>query len=317
MTSNNNQHGDSIRQKNQTLPHHQVSIAVIGDVHDQWDEQDHLALKHLEIDLALFVGDFGNESVKIVRQIASLDIPKAVILGNHDCWYTASPWGRKKAPYDPSKEDRVQQQLDLLGAAHVGYGRLDLPQFNLSVIGSRPFSWGGSEWKNAEFYRDRYNIANFTESAICIVEAAQSSPYDNLICIGHNGPYGLGDRPEATCGKDWHPIGGDHGDPDFTEAIDKIMALGKSIPLVTFGHMHHNLRHRKDRLRTIINTDETGTVYLNAARVPRIVKQAGKTLRNFSLVTFEANLVSKISLVWLDQDLAIASEQKLYDSAIK
>ncbi|MDJ0534116.1 MAG: TIGR04168 family protein [Xenococcaceae cyanobacterium MO_207.B15] len=289
-----------------------ISIAVIGDVHNQWDEQDNLALKHLGIDLVLFVGDFGNESIEIVRQIASLDITKAVILGNHDCWYTASPWGRKKAPYDTTKEDRVQQQLDLLGETHVGYGRLDLPQFNLSVVGSRPFSWGGSEWKNSDFYCDRYKISNFAESTIRIVEAAHNSPYDNLICIGHNGPLGLGDKAEDTCGRDWNPIGGDHGDPDFAEAIDKILASGTSIPLVTFGHMHHSLRHRKDRLRTIINTNDLGTVYLNAASVPRIKEQEGKILRNFSLVTLENNTVRKISLVWIDQDFALASQEILY-----
>ena len=291
-----------------------ISIAVVGDVHDGWDGQDNLALKYLGIDLVLFLGDFGNESIDIVSHIASLDIPKAVILGNHDCWYTASPWGRRKAPYDRTKEDRVQQQLDLLGDAHVGYGRLDLPQFNVSVLGSRPFSWGGSEWKNADFYRSLYGVSSFTESAIRIVESAKESLYDNLICIGHNGPLGLGDKPEDTCGKDWNPIGGDHGDPDFAEAIDKIFTLGKSIPLVTFGHMHHSLRHRKDRLRTIINTNDMGTVYLNAACVPRIKQEGDKILRNFSLVTLENNIVTEISLVWLDNNFNISSQQRLYST---
>ncbi|MDJ0703055.1 MAG: metallophosphoesterase, partial [Leptolyngbyaceae cyanobacterium MO_188.B28] len=61
-----------------------IKIAVVGDVHDQWEPEDALALKHLKVDLVLFVGDFGNEAVDIVREIAALDIPKAVILGNHD-----------------------------------------------------------------------------------------------------------------------------------------------------------------------------------------------------------------------------------------
>ncbi len=86
--------------------------------------------------------------------------------------------------------------------------------------------------------------------------------------IGHNGLTGLGDRAEDTCGKDWQPLGGDYGDPDFAEAIDKVRTLGKSIPLVTFGHMHHRLRHRKDRLRTIINNSQEETIYLNSACVP-------------------------------------------------
>ena len=106
-----------------------IKIAVVGDVHDRWGKKDGLALKHLGVDLVLFVGDFGNESVDVVRKVAAIDIPKAVILGNHDAWYTASWWGQKQAPYDRSKEDRVKQQLELLGESHVGYGKLDFPQF--------------------------------------------------------------------------------------------------------------------------------------------------------------------------------------------
>jgi len=289
-----------------------IKIAVVGDVHDRWEKDDELALKHLGIDLVLFVGDFGNESVEIVRQIASIALPKAAIAGNHDAWYTATPWGQKKAPYNRAKEDRVQQQLDLLGEAHVGYDKLDLPQFNLSVVGSRPFSWGGSQWKNAEFYRDRYGVNNFAESTIRMVAAAKSTFCDTIIFIGHNGPVGLGARPEDTCGRDWQPLGGDHGDPDFAEAIDKVRALGKSIPLVTFGHMHHRLRHRKDRLREIVNPSSEGTVYLNAACVPRIQEEQGKRQRNFSLVTLNNSVVSQISLVWVGEDFSLTSETILY-----
>ena len=72
-----------------------VKIAVVGDVHDQWEKEDGIALKRLGVDLVLFVGDFGNESVEVVRKIADLDIPKAVVMGNHDAWYTATEWGRK------------------------------------------------------------------------------------------------------------------------------------------------------------------------------------------------------------------------------
>ena len=292
-------------------------IAVIGDVHDRWEAQDNLALEYLGVDLALFVGDFGNESVEIVRTIADLKLPKAVIMGNHDAWYTASPWGRKKAPYDRNVEDRVQQQLDLLGTNHVGYGKLDFPQFNLSVVGGRPFSWGGSDWKNSDFYRDRYNVSSFTESTAKILSAVESTPYDNLIFMGHNGPLGLGDKPEDTCGKDWGEIGGDHGDPDFAEAIAKAISHGKTIPLVTFGHMHHSLRHRKDRLRTIVNTNTEGTVYLNAAAVPRIKETATNIIRNFSLVTMENRVVSEITLTWLDNEFAIAAEEILYRQDFK
>lgn len=296
-----------------TNHHHQViKIAVVGDIHDLWEAEDGIALKQLGVDLVLFVGDFGNESVEVVRQISSLDLPLAAIMGNHDAWYTASEWGKKRCPYDRTQEDRVQQQLDLLGETHVGYGKLDFPEFNLSVVGSRPFSWGGDVWKNERFYRERYAVTSFEDSVECIVAAAESATYETIIFMGHNGPLGLGEAPEAPCGRDWEPLGGDHGDQDFAEAIAKTQLLGKKIPLVTFGHMHHNLRHTKEKLRTPIHTSSEGTVYLNSAKVPRIVQTETDRLRNFSLVSLQGGVVSQASLVWVGSDYTVASEEILY-----
>ncbi len=288
-----------------------LKIAVIGDVHDQWETTDNLALEYLGVDLALFVGDFGNESVEIVRRIASLEIPKAVVLGNHDAWYSATDWGRQRCPYDRNQEDRVQQQLDLLGDSHVGYGKKDFPTLGLSVVGSRPFTWGGQEWKNKRFMCDRYGINNFTESTAAIVRCAQASLTNTLIFIGHNGPAGLGSTPESICGRDWPPLGGDHGDPDFASAIAQTRELNKQIPLVTFGHMHHRLRHTKSVLRKAVYRDVHHTVYLNAARVPRVIEENGQKLRNFSLVYLCEDKVQEIKLVWLTEDFSIANEEIL------
>ncbi|MEE3715988.1 TIGR04168 family protein [Tumidithrix elongata RA019] len=288
-----------------------ITIAVIGDVHDQWQEEDHQALKHLGVDLVLFVGDFGNESVEIVRAIAKIDIPKAVILGNHDAWYSASDWGKSKSPYDHKTEDRVQQQLDLLGETHVGYGYLDFPDLNLSVVGARPFSWGGEEWKNGDFLRDRYGIHGFAESTQRIIENAKQTAYSTVLLLSHNGPTGLGDRDYNPCGKDWLPVGGDHGDPDFAEAIAAIYQVPKAVPFATFGHMHHKLRNNT-RLREAIAVNDRGTVFLNAASVPRIVQKLDGNHRNFSLVQLTDGKVAQISLVWLDPTFQITSEQILY-----
>lgn len=291
-----------------------LKIAVVGDVHDQWEDDDGIALKHLGVDLVLFVGDFGNESVNVVKAIASVDIPKAAVMGNHDAWYSATDWGRKKCPYDRTQEDWVQQQLDLLGETHVGYSKLDFPDLNLSVVGSRPFSWGGPQWKYADFYQERYAVNGFEESCDRIVAAANSAAYETIIFIGHNGPVGLGSSPEDPCGKDWEPKSGDFGDPDFTEAIARTRAAGKIIPLVTFGHMHHSLRHTKKVLRKSLIATEN-TIYLNAARVPRIVQNESDRLRNFSIVTLEAGVVSQVSLVWVGKDFTVASEEILYEQS--
>lgn len=298
------------------MTHHkaEITIAVVGDVHDLWESEDNVALQCLGVDLVLFVGDFGNEAVDIVQQIAAVKTPKAVIMGNHDAWYSASSWGKQQAPYDRSQEDRVQQQLDLLGESHVGYDKLDFPQFDLSIVGSRPFSWGGSIWRNSQFYRDRYNIKSFEESTDRIVESAKNAAYETLIFIAHNGPFGLGSKTESICGRDWKIEGGDYGDRDLSEAIIQVRNSGKAIPLVTFGHMHHELKNPRGKRRNIVEIDEQ-TVYLNAACVPRIVKGSEAKKRSFSLVKFNAGKVQEISLVWIDQNFSLQSDELLYQTS--
>jgi len=300
----------------QKTPSKPIKIAVIGDVHDQWEVEDGIALKHLGVDLVLFVGDFGNESVEVVKAIASLDLPKAAVMGNHDAWYSATEWGRKKCPYDRSKEDWVQEQLDLLGSAQVGYGKLDFPQWNLTVVGGRPFTWGGSEWRFAQMCQERYGVSSLEESADKIVKVVKSVTCDHIIFLGHNGPSGLGDRPDDPCGKDWHPIGGDFGDPDFAEAISQSLNMNKRVSLVAFGHMHRTLRYTKKLQRKAVFRNPEGTIYLNAATVPRIIQQDGMKLRNFSLVSLEDGLVTKASLVWVDQGYQIAAEEVFYNSSV-
>jgi len=292
-----------------------IKIAVVGDVHDRWEAEDGEALKHLGVDLVLFVGDFGNESVEVVRAIASLDIPKAAVFGNHDAWYTATDWGRSQCPYDRTQENWVKQQLDLMGEAHVGYSKRDFPELGVTVVGSRPFTWGGSEWKYNDFYSEWFGVESFEESARRIAGAAADADCENVIFLGHTGPTGLGEAPEDPCGRDWKPLGGDWGDPDFAEAIDRTRSSGKHIPLVTFGHMHHKLRHTKHELRKSCFLSGEGTVYLNAASVPRIVERERSKLRNFSIVLLENGAVSEVSLVWLGEDFAVALEQILYRGA--
>jgi uncharacterized protein (TIGR04168 family) len=76
--------------------------------------------------------------------------------------------------------------------------------------------------------------------------------------------------------------------------------------------MHHKLRHKKHELRKSLEVSAEGTVYLNAASVPRIVEKDCSKLRNFSIVLLENGAVSEVSLVWLGADFAVALEQILY-----
>jgi uncharacterized protein (TIGR04168 family) len=289
-----------------------IEIAVVGDVHDQWGCQDSAALVSLGVDLVLLVGDFGNESVPIVQQVVDVPIPKAIALGNHDAWYTATPWGRERCPYKRPEEDWFQQQLNILGALHVGYHAIDESQHQFSIVGGRPFSWGGSEWRFADFYREFFGVNSIAESRDRIIQAFSASAYETLIVLNHNGPFGLGDQPESPCGRDWEPRGGDYGDPDLAEAIAWAKAQGKKIPLVAFGHMHHHLRHTRSQLRQRLQVDADGTVYLNAACVPRVKEVEGTTGHQFSLVTLEAEQVTKVRSVWVTELGEILTEEVLY-----
>jgi uncharacterized protein (TIGR04168 family) len=294
-----------------------LQIAVVGDVHGQWTDQDEAALIALGVGLVLFVGDFGNEALDLVEQVSQMSIPFAVALGNHDSWYTATAWGRNKCPYDRHQEDRVQQQMEALGPAHVGYGKRDFGQFHFSVVGGRPFSWGGPEWKHEDFYAERFGICSMQESSDRIAQSTQSTQFETVIFLNHNGPTGLGDNPEDPCGRDWMPIGGDYGDPDLFKAIKAAKASGKKVPLVTFGHMHHALRHTRDRLRERVKVDRDGTVYLNAACVPRVLEIASTRHRNFSLVDFCRGAVIQVRSVWVSTEGVIASEEVLFQRSFQ
>jgi uncharacterized protein (TIGR04168 family) len=280
-----------------------AQIAIVGDIHHQWDNTDHAALHGLGVDLVLFVGDYGNEAVDIVRQISQLDLPKAAIMGNHDAWYSVTAKGKARCPYDRTQEDWVQQQLDLFGDCHVGYGGKDFPDLGLSVVGARPFSWGGTSWKYSKFYKTRFGVHSFAESAKRIGSAIAAAASDTILLIGHNGPAGLGDHPHDPCGKDWgeHP-GGDYGDPDLAMAI---AMADKAIPLVAFGHMHHRLKSGQPR-RTQQQVGQTH--YFNAACVPRVGTIAGESVRHFGLVTLVDGQVEQAIQAWVNPQGKIVAE---------
>jgi uncharacterized protein (TIGR04168 family) len=275
-----------------------IKIALVGDVHDQWSPIEADLLRGLGVDLVLFVGDFGNEAVVLVEQIAQLDLPKAIMLGNHDAWFSATHFGKQHCPYDRKTEDWVQRQMDAVGKDFVGYGAKDFPELGVTVVGARPFSWGGPEWKNKSFYKDRFGLKGFDESADRIMEAVAGAGTNHLIFIGHNGPAGLGGEAESPCGKDWGGSPEDYGDPDFALVLQRCQDLGKSVSLVGFGHMHHALRHRKDVQRQSIAV-QNGTVHVNAAAVPRRVLVGDETRFNYSIVTLTDGVVTEVALTWV------------------
>ncbi|KAG8495366.1 hypothetical protein CXB51_013049 [Gossypium anomalum] len=247
-------------------------------------------------------GDFGNENLELVQDVAALNFPKAVILGNHDSWSTQQ--------FSSKEKDRVQLQLECLGQEHVGYKRLDFPLLKLSIVGGRPFSCGGQQIFRKRLLSARYGIQDMEGSAKRIYEAALRTPEDHLvILLAHNGPTGLGSELNDICGKDWVFGGGDHGDPDLAQAISHLKeTTNVSIPLVVFGHMHKELAHGNGlRKMIVVGTDDI--IYLNGAIVPRVKRSTNETslhasnsdgtYRAFTLVEILNGQVNKISESWV------------------
>lgn len=124
---------------------------------------------------------------------------------------------------------------------------------------------------------------------------------------------------------------------DLTRAIKAVLATGRrKIPLVVFGHMHKKLQVVGER--TMVVTSPNGTVYLNAAVVPRFrkmvvtdphsiqpapepEKDAPSDLvlyevfdRQFTVVDFQKGELERIAEVWVrDGDpLWVVEETQIY-----
>eukprot|EP00181_Compsopogon_caeruleus_P002730 CAMPEP_0184683060 /NCGR_PEP_ID=MMETSP0312-20130426/9785_1 /TAXON_ID=31354 /ORGANISM="Compsopogon coeruleus, Strain SAG 36.94" /LENGTH=342 /DNA_ID=CAMNT_0027135119 /DNA_START=133 /DNA_END=1161 /DNA_ORIENTATION=+ len=289
-----------------------VRVVCVGDVHGQWSKEDGDALSGLKPDLVLFVGDYGDEDVGCVRLAVDMVQERgwsaAFAFGNHDAWYTATPLGRKNCPYQRRKTDRVREMLNIVAERHVGYRCIPEQSLGLSVVGGRPFSWGGPYWKHPDFFREYLKVSSMEHSVLKLVRAVDSvDPGHPIIFLSHSGPTGLGNQVDDICGRDFgDKPGGDFGDEDLRQAINHAIENGKKVPLVVFGHMHKRLeRGRGIRKMVAIEND---TVMVNAAVVPRVV--GGN--RVFTVVEIDQSwLVSSVAEVWVNSYGVVQDEAVL------
>lgn len=301
-------------------------IVCVGDVHSEWDEGDERALCALKPDLALFVGDYGNEDVDVTRRIAAFaadcDFGVATVFGNHDAFYTASFAGQKNCPYDKRVSCRVTEQMEVLAPYDVSYRSAEFEDLRLSVCGGRSFSWGGPNWKHAKFYRKFIGVNGMPHSTQRIEAAVAETMYSSLIFLSHSGPTGLGGDPSDPCGKDWgSDPGGDYGDSDLRAGIERARREGIRVPLTVFGHMHKRLQNRLGS-RTMLKTEPDGdtgreTVMVNAAVVPRHRLDPHSTglLHHFQIVQIaDGGEVDSVEEAWVSVDGVIAQSTRLYDA---
>lgn len=284
----------------QDAPHQgrQIRLAILGDLHDQWDQADEDLLMALAPDGLLVVGDLSHGQARITRLLARLPLPLACVLGNHDCGS------------DPSG-GILHRQLALLGERHCGWSLRELRPPGLAVVGGRPGTAGGG-FRLSRAMRAVFGPVDLEESVRRISAAALAADRSlPLVMLAHCGPAGLGSEADSPCGRDWKRPACDWGDQDLALAIERIRRE-RPVPLVVFGHMHHQLR--RGGMRSSFQRDRRGTAYLNAACVPRHgVDQQGRTLRHLSWVRLDpAGEVGEASHRWYGLDGTLLYEQRLW-----
>jgi len=269
----------------------EATLTAVGDVHRWWRTADAVHLERTRPDLALFVGDLGDEDVEIARAVAGLPVPKAVMLGNHDAWQS---FGRR------TSTAKLREILALLGDDHLAYAVREVPAAGISVVGARPFSWGGPNLRSPELYDEIYGIRTMKQSAAAIVDAARNAQHRDLVILAHNGPLGLGENSSDICGKDFGKPGGDWGDRDLAVALQRIEGFGLRVRAVIAGHMHHKLVHPRGAERTrFVRAGDT--LFLNAAYVPRVRQdEHGGELGYFLRTRWRAGECLGVEEVWVD-----------------
>ena len=128
-----------------------ATFTIVGDVHRWWRAADAAHLERQRPDLALFVGDLGDEDLEIVQRILAVQVKKAVLLGNHDQGALFDPDGFNVGAERAIRWTRAE--LERRAAELTArFARGDVP---------RPPHWGGYRVSLAriEFWQgDKYRL---------------------------------------------------------------------------------------------------------------------------------------------------------------
>jgi uncharacterized protein (TIGR04168 family) len=278
-----------------------MRLGVVGDVHLELDDVDVEQLDAKRYDALLFVGDLAAYShragLSVARAIARLRTPTYVIPGNHDA-ANAFQMAAEVLEADVllpllnvGQSLRERQLATALGGAKVvGYSlhRLDAPWGPIDLVAARPHSAGGAHLAFRPHLSAAFGVDDLQASAAKLAALVDESTAEDIVFLAHNGPTGLGDRPDDIWGCDFRREGGDFGDPDLRTAIEHARARGKRVRAVVAGHMHHQLKGGGQRRWRV---EQDGVLYLNAARVPRIFARGPRILRHHVELVVERDRV--------------------------
>jgi uncharacterized protein (TIGR04168 family) len=260
-----------------------MRLGLVGDVHTLFDARDVAQLDASSYDALLFVGDLAgylDDGRTVARCIATLATPALVMPGNHDAaplpHLAAEAFGLERLIRltELGQDRRCARLRRALGKVPlVGYSVHDLVSDDLSitVVAARPHSFGGTRLAFARHLASRHGIDSMQASTRRLRELVDAATHQDLVFLAHNGPAGLGDAPHSIWGRDF---GGSHsslprdfGDPDLRDAIAYATSSGRRVRAVVAGHMHHGIKGGGERIWQLQRDD---TLYVNAARVPRI-----------------------------------------------
>ena len=260
-------------------------IAVIGDVHSAWEFCDVVYFNRSPYELLLIAGDLGGsrarDGLRVARSMAQLKRRALVMPGNND----VDEYGRIAAEltYRQAQAELLEDLLPENGEPPVrprtcGYSLhpVSVGGQAVTILAARPFAWGGCELSFPEALERSFGVRSMDDSVDRLCALVDQVQTEQLVVFAHNGPFGLGARRDAPWGRDFDPAEGDWGDRDLRSAIDYAVQRGRRPSAVVAGHMHWALRGGGQR-RWQLQKD--GILYLNAARVPRVVERADKRLR--------------------------------------
>jgi uncharacterized protein (TIGR04168 family) len=262
-----------------------AQLALIGDLHSWWRDADTEYFNDSAYELLLFTGDLGSSGpqngVAVARSLARLARPTLVMMGNND----AAEYSRITAELC-YRRGRERLLLDLpsmrsgelaVRACGLSSHRFRVAGLDLTVIAGRPFAMGNSELSFPDALRATYGVKaadDCTKQLMALVGGAET---EHLVFLAHNGPSGFGAQPDAPWGRDFHPDAGDWGDADLAAAVTYARSSGRRVLAVVAGHMHWGLKTGGKR-RWLVEQD--GTLYINAARVPRIVRRQDQLIHH-------------------------------------
>lgn len=273
-----------------------MQIAIIGDIHTNWNKVDIDYFNQSTYDFILICGDLPGrlhtQTLAIASLLSQLSKPAIMIPGNHDSTTVQQLVGEIiQKPSWIGKTGLPQlERVDQLtiNLAPVQLGGYNIHRFpGIDIISTRPHSMGGPNLSFQPYLKHRFSVNSIEDSTALIKNLVDKANQD-IIFLGHNGPAGLGSDRSDIFGCDFKPEMGDFGDIDSKIALDYAIQSGKKVKAFIAGHMHHQLKGGGKR-KWLTHKDDIW--FVNAARVPRIFKHNNQLFHHHVRLTMHPNSI--------------------------